>query len=140
MNATALAFLATTLMLGADAPTEVEKAISALNEAFQKQDAAAVKRLMADDHVAVTAYYGGPRTGAEQLAALADLKLAEYSTGKRKTAPLGKDAVLITYELTQKGTFKGKEVPRRNFVSAVWVKRDGRWLEVFYQETPLVGE
>jgi hypothetical protein len=36
-----------------------------------------------------------------------------------------------------KGTFKGRDIPRNSFASAVWVKTDGRWLEAFYQETPL---
>ena len=38
---------------------------------------------------------------------------------------------------TMKGTFKGRDVPRSSIASAVWVKTDGRWLEAYYQETPL---
>ncbi len=135
------AALAAMLLLGADGPTEdVEKAVSALNEAFHKGDADAARRLMTDDHVAVTAYYGGPQDRAEQLKTLPDLKLAEYAAAKTRVSPLGKDAALVTYELTLKGTYKDKEVPRKNFASAVWVKRDGRWQEAFYQETPLDGK
>lgn len=126
---------------GADATIkEVEKAIGTLNEAFHKQDAKTVKRLMTEDHVAVTAYYGGAVTGAEQLATLPDLKLSEYKATGTKVTVLGKDTALVTYELALKGTFKGKEVPRRNYASAVWVKRDGAWREAFYQETPLDGK
>ena len=39
--------------------------------------------------------------------------------------------------LTQKGTYKGKPVAPKNYVAAVWVNKDGKWLEASYQETPL---
>ena len=120
--------------------SDLEKAADALNEAFKKGDADAVKALMTEDHVAVTASYGGPLDRAEQLKTLADLKLTEYAAAKTKVSALGKDAALVTYELTLKGTYKGKEVPRKNFASAVWVKQDGKWREAFYQETPLEGK
>ena len=34
------------------------------------------------------------------------------------------------------GTYKGQEMPRRQFVTAVLVKRGGRWMEM-YQATAL---
>jgi uncharacterized protein (TIGR02246 family) len=140
-----LAALAVTFLLGADTPKddpakEVEKAITTLNEAFRKVDAETIKRLMTDDHVAVTVYYGGPQSVTDQIASLPDLKLAEYAAGKVKITLLGKDTALVTYELTMKGTFKGKEVPRKSYASAIWVNRGGKWLELHYQETPLDGK
>jgi ketosteroid isomerase-like protein len=141
MKANLLAVLAAGLSLGmGGAAHEVEKALAELNEAFAKQDRDAIRRLMTDDHVAVTGYYAGPQTRDEQLKSLGDLKLTEYKVGKLKVAPLGKEAVLVTYPLSLKGTFRGKAVPARNFASAVWVRQGGRWLERFYQETPLAGE
>ena len=53
---------------------------------------------------------------------------------------LGKDAALVTYPVTLKGTFRGRAVPARNFVSAIWVRRGGQWRQTFYQETPLTAE
>jgi hypothetical protein len=48
---------------------------------------------------------------------------------------------VATYSLMQRGTFKGKEVPRQNCVSAIWHKRDGKWLETFnYQDTAVQGK
>jgi len=143
MRRTVLAVVAVGLLLGADAPgdekvvQEVKKALGALNDAFQKGDAAAVKKLMTDDHVAVTPSYGGPQKRDEQLASLPDLKLTEYVVGTLRVKLLGQDAALVTYPLTMKGTYKGKEVPQKTFASAVWVKKDGKWLEAFYQETAL---
>jgi uncharacterized protein (TIGR02246 family) len=140
-----LAVLTVGLLLGAGAPgdgqavDDVKKAIGALNEAFEKGDAAAVKKLMTDDHVAVTPH-GGAQKRDEQVASLPDLKLTEYSPGAMRVTVLGRDAALVTYPLSMKGTYKGRPLPPRSFASAVWVRRDGRWLESFYQETPLEGK
>ncbi len=35
------------------------------------------------------------------------------------------------------GTYKGKPLPAKVYVTEIWVKRDGRWLQCLYQETPL---
>ncbi len=138
-----LAAVAAGLALGADAPREassaqeVEKAIAALNQAFHLQDAAKVKALMTDDHVAVTPYYGGPLDRAQLLKSIPDHKLTKYAPGKVRVTLLGKEAALVTYPLAMAGTYKGKLVPAKSFASAVWVRRGGRWREAFYQETPL---
>jgi len=38
------------------------------------------------------------------------------------------------------GRFQGKPLPPNLLVSAVWVKTDGKWLELHYQETVLAAE
>jgi ketosteroid isomerase-like protein len=119
------------------AASEVEKAINTLNEAFTKGQADTIKALMTADHVSVTPYYGGPVSRDQQVKGVADYKLTEYTPARMKVTMLGKDAALVTYALTMKGTYKGKELPRKNFASAVWVRRGGKWLESFYQETAL---
>ena len=146
MNPKTLVILVAGLLVGADAPNdeaadkEVQRAITALNAAFEHRDASAIRRLMTDDHVSVTAYYGGPMSKAQQLASLPELNLSEYSAGKLHVRFLDKDVALVTYSLTQKGTFKGKEVPPHNYASAIWVKRSGKWLEAYYQDTPVQGK
>jgi ketosteroid isomerase-like protein len=121
----------------ADDADDVKAAISALNKAFEKADADAIKAGMTADHVAVTGYYGGPVDRDEQVKSLADLKLTEYKAGKMTIKMVGKDGALITYALETKGTFKGKPLSPKNYASAVWVKQGGKWLESFYQETAL---
>jgi hypothetical protein len=50
---------------------------------------------------------------------------------------LGPYAAQITYENSFKGTFDGKELPKRVFVSEIWLKQKGKWLQQFYQDTPI---
>lgn len=143
MNAKMLIVLMAGLLIGAGAGQEgaaikeVEQAIGTLNEAFVKKDSDAIRRLMADEHLAITAYYGGAQTKAEQLKNLPEYKVTEYAAGKTTVTLLSNDVALVSYPLTQKGTFKGKPLSQKNYAAAVWVKRDGKWLEASYQETPL---
>ena len=116
---------------------EVKQALRALNAAFEKGDATSIKKLTTDDHIAVAPYYGGTMTVKEQLSSLADLKFSEFRPGELRVTLLGVDSALVTYSLTQKGTYKGKPLAGKAYASSVLVKRDGRWLEVFYQETAL---
>jgi ketosteroid isomerase-like protein len=142
MMKTPLPLLVAGLALGAGGPPaepvvkDVEQAVGELNAGFEKGDAAAVRRRMTADHQAVTAYYDGPVGRDAQIDGLKDLKLTEYSPGKLTVTVLGRDAALVRYALAMAGTYKGRPVPARNIASAVWVRRDGRWQEAFYQETP----
>lgn len=144
-SATALAF-AFTCFASADAPKngaahrEVRVAIAALNKAFSKGDAEAAGKLMTDDHIAITGYYGGAQTREQQLRSLADLKLTEYREGSLQLRSLSADVVLVIYQLSLQGSYKGKAVPPRNYTAAVWVRRGDKWLEASYQETPLTGK
>lgn len=119
---------------------DVQQAIGTLNDAFTKRDADAIRRLMIEEHVSITSYYGGPQTKAEQLKSLADLQLTDYTTGELKVILLTDDAALVTYPLNQKGKYKQKPLSPRNYASAVWIKRNGKWQEASYQETPLGTE
>ena len=42
-----------------------------------------------------------------------------------------------TTKVVLEGTFQGKPVPPKIFVTEIVVRRDGRWLEMLYQMTPI---
>jgi ketosteroid isomerase-like protein len=118
---------------------EVEKALQQLNDAFVTRDADVLKKLMAEDHVSITPYKG-KEGRAEQIGSLPNYKIEKYSTEGMKAQAVAKDAILLTYVVNYKGTYKGKALPARSIASSLWVMRDGRWREVFYQETPVGKE
>ncbi len=142
-KSTLLIVLAAGLLMGADtakdagAAKEVAQAIQTLNDAFLKANPDQIRRLMTDEHVSITPYYGGPMSKSEQLKNLPELKMSEYTSGEIKVTFVSKDVALVTYPLAQKGYFKGKVLAPKNYSAAVWVNRDGRWLEASYQETAL---
>ena len=121
----------------AETIAEVNKAAAALDEAFEQQDVDNVKKLMTPEHIAVTPYYPGPQTVDEQISSLSDLKYAQEITGDVEVSLIGDAAALRTFKAKQRGSFKGRPIPKHVFVSQLMVKRDGAWLEHFYQVTAL---
>lgn len=115
----------------------VSKAMAALDAAFERRDAEALKAMMTPDHVAVTPYYDGPKSVAAQIESLPDLKFEQTIVGEAKIATLGADAAIRTFEARLEGTFKGKTIPPRAFVTSIMVKEGGTWREKFYQVTAL---
>lgn len=118
----------------------VNAAADALDKAFEEQDAKAIAALMTPDHVAVTPYYEGPQSVAAQIASLPDLKYAQENLDEPKVTLLGPGAAIRTFSAELKGTYKGRPIPSPVFITAVMVRKDGTWLEQFYQVTRIAGE
>jgi ketosteroid isomerase-like protein len=119
----------------ADDVADIQAAMAKLDRAFEQQDAAAILSMMTPDHVAASFTYGGPIDAQEQIALLPELKVTFSDMTEPKIDVLGSDATLVTYEVSLTGTFRGKPLPGRVFVSEIWVKTTGKWLEKTYQET-----
>jgi ketosteroid isomerase-like protein len=115
----------------------IVKAASSLDQAFESQDAKAIKDLMTPDHVAVTPYYDGPQTVADQLSSFPKLKYEQKIDGKPTVAVLCADAAARTFKAEFNGSFEGKPIASKVFVSEIWVKRGGAWAEKLYQVTAL---
>lgn len=116
---------------------EVNAAAAALDKAFATGDAATIKKLMTPDHVSVTPYYDGPQSTDQQIASLPELKWTETISGEVKVSALGDDAAMRNFIATLDGTFKDKPLPSQVYVTEILVKRDGAWVERFYQVTAL---
>ena len=121
----------------AETTAAVVAASATLDNAFERQDAEIIKSLTTPEHVAVTPYYGRPQSVDEQIASLSELKYVQTKVGDDMITLLGPDAGLLMFTADLDGTFKGEPIPKRVFVTSVMVRRDGRWLETFYQVTAL---
>jgi hypothetical protein len=93
--------------------------------------------LMTPDHISVTPYYDGPQTTDDQIASLPELKWDQKIVGDVKVSLLGDDAALRTFTADLKGSFKGKPLPAKVFATEILVRRNGKWIERFYQVTTL---
>jgi ketosteroid isomerase-like protein len=118
-----------------DVAKDVKQAKYAVQTAFNKGDADAVRQLLIEDHVTLLSY-AQFSNAADQLKVLSDWKFSEYRIDDLTVKPLTGDVAQVTYRATIKGTYAGKVVPSPVYVSEVWVKRDGKWLQASYQETP----
>ena len=103
-------------------------------EAIKKKNWNALSSLMTDDFIEITDL--GIRGKSEALEDLkASLVISEYTMGNIKVLQLGRDAVLLAYQLAQKGSYKGQDLPSKMNCSATYVRRGGKWLNASFQET-----
>jgi Domain of unknown function (DUF4440) len=142
--ATAIIFVAFNLGVSVPASADdvaaieaVDNAAGALDEAFVKQDAEAIKLLTTPDHVAVTPYYGEPTPVAAQIASLPELKYEQTNLTEPTVKLLGQDFAMRSFEAKLDGTFKGESLSAHVFVAQIMEKLDGKWREKFYQVTAL---
>jgi hypothetical protein len=89
--------------------------------------------LLSDDAVAV--YDTGYASKAEVLKALKGMSGIHCSMDMVKVMPIGETAALILYRMTQDWQEQGKQRTRQYYISSLWVKRGGKWLSQFWQET-----
>lgn len=113
---------------------------AALDAAFERNDPKEIRRAMTSDHLSVTPYYDGPQTTGAQIASLKDLKFSQKLVDKPKVILLGREVAMRTFTAEFIGTYKGQEMPRRQFVTAVLVKRGGRWMERFIRQPPSAND
>lgn len=52
---------------------------------------------------------------------------------------IDRDAVMMTYTATQDVTCNGDKQPGKVIASSLWVKKGGKWVSPFHQETPAKG-
>lgn len=119
------------------AHAEIEAAKNKLNAAFKNHDLATIESMITPDHLAASTYYGGGLGPAEELAVLSEFDVTDAVFSPSTIKLLAPTVALVTYENTYEGTFAGEPLPDRVFVSEIWLKQDGAWLQQLYQETPI---
>ena len=106
------------------------------SEATARKDAATLDKLIADDWVGQSS--NGVQTKAQVLDGLksGDDKLDAIMLGDMKVRVLGNTAV-VTGSQEVKSSYQGKDTSGEYLWMDVFVKRQGRWQNVFSQTTPI---
>jgi len=102
-------------------------------DALKTGDVAIFGASTADDAIFVDAH--GPATKAEVMEHTAEFRLHDYTMADVRFVKLSPDSGLIVYMLIESGSSHGKDFTARDHVSSLWLKRDGKWLCEFSQET-----
>jgi RNA polymerase sigma factor (sigma-70 family) len=107
-------------------------------EGHQKCDARALEKIYADDYVAFSER--GRSDKRANLAALTVVRTGKVTFRDVQVVRVTKDTAVVTYRadrtvLTPGGTLLFERLDCR--ISNTWVRRDGRWVIVFCQETQL---
>src|SRR5262245_19720275 len=103
-------------------------------DTIKKKDWDGFGKTLASDYLEVLD--DGVHDKAASVADIKDLDLADVTFADWKMLPINKNVVLITYNATVKGTFKGQAIPPGPYREAsAYVNRNGDWVTIFYQET-----
>jgi hypothetical protein len=104
-------------------------------EALKNKDKKTYGDLLADDYQGVEVDGKGERNKLQAVNELADQNVFKYTLWGTKVMPLGSDAAFVIYESTIQFPPKSALHVSRVYITELWVKRDGQWKEVHYQET-----
>jgi hypothetical protein len=102
-------------------------------EALKAKDATTYERLLAEDFVNVGP--DGITTKSEEKNLPDQLTLDDYKWDGLRVVHFTPDVTLVAYKATQKAMVRGQPVPTPTWISSLWIKRNEKWLNVFYQET-----
>jgi Domain of unknown function (DUF4440) len=104
-------------------------------EAIKNRDPKALGELLTDDYIGVEADREGERYKWKALAELQNSAVTDYTLSFLKVTPLCQDAAFVRYEVfihfPPKSTVRWEKI----LVGEIWVKRDGAWKSMHYQET-----
>jgi hypothetical protein len=102
-------------------------------EALATGDGDADGRLLSDDFLGV--YTVGFADRAAHVAQLADgPTVIDYSLSETRLMALSDDMALLAYRAEFRRT--GEEHPESVLISSIWQERQGRWVNIFSQDTP----
>ncbi len=123
-----------------DAATEKElmKMEEECSAALTKGDATVLGGMLAESFYAVTPD-GNTQTKAQFVTELkaGDLKIESNKLSEMKVQLADADMAVVTYQSTDKGTYKGKDISGQYRWTDVMVKRDGKWQFAVSQGTQI---
>ena len=97
-------------------------------EALTKGEGEADARLLSDDFLGVYTFGFSDRAGHDGPT------VGEYALGEARLMKLSDDMVLLAYRAEFRRP--GEEAPESVLISSIWQEREGRWINVFSQDTP----
>jgi hypothetical protein len=104
-------------------------------EAWKNHDGKFFKQFLSEDHVEVG--FGGVTNKATVVTGVASpvCVVKTYAIDKFELVSFDESTALLTYHAEQDTTCNGQVVPSPVWVSSLYLKRDGRWLNALYQQT-----
>lgn len=115
----------------------IDNVVGQLDEAFAKQDADTLKTLMTEDHVGILPNRRGPESVEQMIAGLPKTKIKQTDLSEPTVVFLGLDSAMRTLTAKFEGTYEGKPLDSKVFITSIMTKTDGKWRERFYQVTSL---
>ena len=104
-------------------------------EAWQKRDAGFFQKFLSEDHVEVG--FGGltNKTGVVAGVASPRCVVRSYQVDQFGVTVFDANTAVVNYHASQDTRCGDNAVPSPVWVSSLYVRRDGRWLNALYQQT-----
>jgi hypothetical protein len=104
-------------------------------EAWKERDGNFFQGFLSDDHIEVGS--SGLTNKVTVVAGVASpiCVVKSYTVDKFELMVFDTNTALLTYYAEQDTTCNGKPVPSPVWVSSLYVRRDGHWLNALYQQT-----
>ncbi|MGH9517728.1 MAG: DUF4440 domain-containing protein [Terriglobales bacterium] len=107
----------------------------ALATAERQHNSADFKRLLCDDLIYV-AFNGWVFTKSDLVSKMQYIDVERYDAENFKVRLPNSKTALITYDLKTKASIGSHDLPKKQYVSSLWVQRRGTWQLLFHQATP----
>ena len=104
-------------------------------DAVAKHDVKTFNDLVTSD--AVSADQGGFMKVADFVKSFDQVKIASQHTMDMQVSWVDDKTAIVRYTWMGSGTFMGQPMPATTYASTVWTERNGKWVAVFHQETPM---
>lgn len=104
-------------------------------EAIKNRDQKAYGAYLTDDFIGVEADREGERYKWKAMSELPESAVTDYTLSFLKVTPLCGEAAFVRYEVFIKFPPKSAVRFEKILVGEVWVKREGEWKVMHYQET-----
>lgn len=106
-------------------------------DTIKNKDYAAFANMLADDELEVGGEAVHDKAGS--IASVKEFEPTEVTFSEWKFLPIDKDAFVVTYTVSTKGKYQGKDLPPGPVrASSAWVNRGGKWLAKYHQECPVM--
>ena len=118
---------------------DLEEALTALEkqswEAWKNRDGKFFEGFLSDDHVELS--FGGPMNKATVVRSVGSpmCEVKSYEVDRFKLTVFDADTAVLTYHAAQDTTCVGIPVPSPVWVSSLYLKRNGRWVNALYQQS-----
>ncbi len=116
---------------------EILAAYERIKRAFESGDAATIKALVAHDHRTVTPVDGATREVWNIVAAGDLVDYTQTPISEIVVEELAPGVALQHFNAALTGRYQGEPVPAKVAITIIWEQRNGKWLERYFQFTPL---
>jgi hypothetical protein len=104
-------------------------------EAWKKRDGNFFKQFLSEDHVEINVGGISGKTTVVNGVGSSACVVKSYSVGGFQLTVFDTNTAVLAYHAVQDTTCGGNKVPSPVWVSSLYIKRGGRWVNALYQQT-----